>query len=155
MQKKLALLLLVLLLTLTSCASTRNAAESPSMGEAAPPQAMPASGMAVDMGGSDGFEAPRESSTAGGQESAQIERLVIRNATLGIVVADPAQAMSTIGRMTETMEGYIVSSNLYKRTNENGQEYPEASINVRVPAARLIEAMDQIKALVADPRPIF
>jgi hypothetical protein len=149
MQKKLALLLLVLLLTLTSCASAQATQESPSMGEAAP-QAPPAPGMAVDMG-SDGFEAPREASTGSGQQSAQVERLVIRNATLSIVVADPAQAMSTVGRMAETMEGYIVSSNLYKRTNENGQEYPEASINVRVPAENLTEAMDQIKALVADP----
>lgn len=150
MHKKLALLLLVLALTLTSCAAARNVSESPAMGEPAPAQPMPAPGMAVDME-SDGFEAPREASTGSGQQSAQVERLVIRNATLSIVVAEPGQAMSTIGRMAETMEGYIVSSNLYKRTNENGQEYPEASINVRVPAAKLTEAMDQIKALVADP----
>ena len=76
------------------------------------------------------------------------QRIVIRNANLTIVVDDPSQSMTTISRMAESMGGYIVSSNLYKSTGQNGLEYPEANITIRVPADKLNEAMDQIKGLV-------
>ncbi len=148
MRKKLALLFMVFVLALSGCAAAQATQSAPAGNEA--PAPMPAPGMAVDMEREGSF-APQEPVSGGGQQSAQVERLVIRDATLSIVVAEPGQAMSTIGRMAEAMDGYIVSSNLYKRHNESGREYPEAVISVRVPAERLTEAMDQIKALVADP----
>ncbi len=79
------------------------------------------------------------------------KRLVIRNANLTIVVEDPAMAQNAVSRMAETMQGFVVSSNLYKSSGQNGQEFPEASITVRVPADKLNDALDQIRALVKDP----
>lgn len=82
------------------------------------------------------------------QRASPEDRIVIKNANLTIVVAEPAQAMDTIGRMAEEMGGFIVSSQLYKTYTEEGVEVPEATITVRVPADQLNEAMNRIKGLV-------
>lgn len=84
-------------------------------------------------------------------EEPESERVVIRNASLSIVVEDPGEAMAAIGRMAEEMGGFIVSSNLYKTVTRNNVEVPEANITVRVPAEKLTAAMEQIKALVENP----
>ena len=83
--------------------------------------------------------------------SAEAERIVIKNADLSIVVANPADAMDAISEMAEGMGGFVVNSNLYKTTTSQGLEVPNANITVRVPADQLESALDQIKALVADP----
>jgi hypothetical protein len=77
-----------------------------------------------------------------------LQRLVIRNATLAIVVKDPGQSMDAISKMAEQMGGYVVSSNLSKISNSEGIEIPQADISVRVPAEKLTQAMEQIKAMV-------
>jgi hypothetical protein len=79
------------------------------------------------------------------------ERLVIRNANLTIVVEKPGDAMTAINKMAVDMGGFVVTSTLYKTSTERGIEVPEANISVRVPAEKLNEALDQIKALVKDP----
>lgn len=80
------------------------------------------------------------------------ERIVIRNASLSIVVEDPTGAVTTITRMAEGMDGFVVSSNLYKTTTSSGLEVPNANITVRVPADKLEEALEQIKGLVGDAK---
>jgi hypothetical protein len=80
------------------------------------------------------------------------ERIVIRNASLSIVVEDPVDSVKTISDMSETMGGFVVSSNVYKTTTSSGLEVPNANITVRVPAEKLDEALTQIKALVEDPK---
>lgn len=82
---------------------------------------------------------------------ASVERLVIRNADLSIATADPGVSLDAIAKMAEEMTGFVVSSRLYKTYTEDGVEVPAANITVRVPAERLTEALDTIKALVADP----
>jgi hypothetical protein len=77
-------------------------------------------------------------------------RIVLMNAELAIIVPDPAKSMSVISQMANDMGGFVVSSNLYKTNTDSGIEVPEAAITVRVPAARLTEAMDKIKAMVSD-----
>lgn len=77
---------------------------------------------------------------------ANVERLVIKNADLTIVVENPAQTMDAIARMAEEMGGFVVSSNLYQTVLESGVEVPRASITVRVPAERLSEALAQIES---------
>ncbi len=102
--------------------------------------------------------APAEFMESGGRaaeissDTNAVERIVIKNADLSIVVGDPAASMTAIGTMAEGMGGFIVSSQLYKTTTEEGLEVPVADITVRVPAEKLTEAMDQIKALVTDPK---
>jgi len=46
---------------------------------------------------------------------ADIERIVIKNANLTIVVDDPSLTLDEITRMTEEMGGYVVLANLYQQ----------------------------------------
>lgn len=88
---------------------------------------------------------------AAGVESAAVERIVIKNADLSIAVDNPAEALKSIAAMAEEMKGFVVTSNLYKTLSRDNIELPEANITVRVPAERLNEALERIKALVANP----
>lgn len=83
-------------------------------------------------------------------QAAAVQRIVLMNADLSIVVVDPASAMNTITKMANDMGGFVVNSQLTKVQTSNGNEVPQATITVRVPAEKLTTAMDQIKALVKD-----
>jgi hypothetical protein len=74
-----------------------------------------------------------------------IERLVIRNANLTIVVTDPSQSVEDINQMAQEMGGFVVSSNIYQTTFDDTVVAFRASISIRVPAERLDEALSQIK----------
>jgi hypothetical protein len=99
----------------------------------------------------DSFAKPDQSNASlpGGQD---IQRVVIRNANLSIVVVDPASVLAEVTKMAGDMGGFVVTSQLFKSITENGLEVPEANITIRVPAEKLEPAMDQIKALVKDPK---
>jgi cysteinyl-tRNA synthetase len=79
------------------------------------------------------------------------ERLVIRNANLSILVAEPADVMDDIMKMANSMGGFVVDSNLYQTTTAAGLQVPQAQVTVRVPADQLDAALTQIKAHVKDP----
>jgi len=74
------------------------------------------------------------------------DRVVIKNASLEIVVNAPDQSMQSISRMAEAMGGFVVSANLYQTQTSDGQEVPRASITIRVPAENLDEALAIIEA---------
>ncbi|MCJ7566086.1 MAG: DUF4349 domain-containing protein [Anaerolineales bacterium] len=74
-----------------------------------------------------------------------IERLVIRNANLVIVVEDPSASASSISQLAEQMGGYVISLNVYQSTYGDGLSATHASITIRVPAERLNEALAEIK----------
>lgn len=80
-----------------------------------------------------------------GQTGTSIDRIVIKNASLDIIVEKPPEVMDAIGKMAEDMGGFIVSANLYQTQLASGVEVPRASITIRVPAARLDEAMGRIE----------
>jgi hypothetical protein len=80
------------------------------------------------------------------------ERLVIQTAALTMVVGDPVEKASDIRRMAEGMGGYVVSSYIYQSSYGDGQIADNASISVRVPANRLEEALQQIKADAVEVR---
>jgi hypothetical protein len=92
------------------------------------------------------MEEARDSSFSGSNQNQAVERLVIKNADLAIVVEDPVAKMDEVVRLAEEMGGYVVGSNLRKVTSENGQEFPRANITIRVPAERLNEALEAVKA---------
>ncbi|MBL7163272.1 MAG: DUF4349 domain-containing protein [Anaerolineales bacterium] len=77
--------------------------------------------------------------------SGAVERMVIKNASLSIVVTDPAIAMDEIMSMAEEMGGFVVSSNLWQTTLGSGATVDQATINIRIPAQRLDEALTLIK----------
>ena len=74
------------------------------------------------------------------------ERIVIKNASLEIVVNAPDESMQSISQLAEQMGGFVVSANLYKTQTSDGQEVPRASITIRVPAEKLDEALTKIEA---------
>jgi hypothetical protein len=73
------------------------------------------------------------------------DRLVIQNADLAIVVKDPKARMAEISKLATDMGGYVVSSNLYETYGSSGKQVPEATVVVRIPAAKLDDALTQIK----------
>ncbi len=79
-----------------------------------------------------------------------VERIVIKNADVTIVVSDVNGRMRDIQMMAVQMGGFVVSSNLYKSYTNNGTEVPEAQVVVRVPAEKLDDALGQIKKDAVD-----
>lgn len=74
------------------------------------------------------------------------ERMVIQNADLAIVVADPQARMSEIAAMAVAMGGHVVSSSLYTTYyGPNSVEAPEATLTIRVPQEKLDEALITIE----------
>ncbi|NMC52897.1 MAG: DUF4349 domain-containing protein [Chloroflexi bacterium] len=153
MKKRTLIALVILALTLAACspaASTQslNAIAEEKGYESMPMEAPAAAEPAMEM--DSGFTA---NSYSGDTVQAQaVERIVIKNASLSIVVVDPAVAMDTIGKMAESMGGFIVSSNLYKSYTSQGVEVPAGDITIRVPADGLTSALDRVKGLVEDPK---
>jgi len=149
---KLWLVILSVSIMLSSCASAPNAVESSLDYESEQKMGLPMTAA----------EAPRAEMSEGayeGDSSAgssfdstgiNVERIVIKNASLSIVVPDPSSAMQSIVDMAEGMGGFVVNSNIYKTTTSQGLEVPIANITVRVPAEKLDQALIQIKALVDD-----
>lgn len=89
--------------------------------------------------------------TGGGDASAsQVQRLVIQNADLSVVVADVELRMDEIQNMAEEMGGFVVSSNLYQGYTNDYTPVPEASLTIRVPAEKLDEALAFIKKDAVD-----
>lgn len=85
-------------------------------------------------------------------EAVAVERLVIRNANLTLVVEDPAASAAEISDLAESLDGFVVNSNVYQTTFAEGVFATQANITIRVPAERLDEALDQIKQDVVEVR---
>ena len=149
MVKRIVLSLLVVsALILAGCAASATPSsqinKSVEVMQAAAPTAAPAASYAPSTDANGGSTLPALSNNAAGQ------RMVIMNASLSIVVKDPTTAMDAIVTLTNNMNGWVVSSNMYRSQLSDGTEVPAGSITVRVPAAKLTEAMDKIKGMVVD-----
>lgn len=110
---------------------------------AATPGASPAEAPQADFGSR---EALSNSGLPSSDTAQAVDRLVIKDASLTIVVTSPQDAMDHIGKMAEEMGGFVVTSNLYQSQLTGGTEVPRARITVRVPAERLDEALTRIHA---------
>jgi hypothetical protein len=136
MNRKLLALFILLALTLGACAPAATSAPPSSPSNSGAPAsdsyAGTTSGLAVSQPGDPGAAL----------------RMVIKNASLIIVVDNPGQAMTAISEMAVKMGGFVVSSNSFKITGESGGEVPQANVTVRVPVEKLDEALAQIRGLV-------
>jgi len=94
------------------------------------------------------YEQPMPADDFGNAE----ERLVIRNASLSIVVLDPAESLDAIASMAEAMGGFVVSSNLYQTTFAEGVVADSGYITIRVPSGSLDDAIDIIKGDASEVR---
>jgi hypothetical protein len=61
------------------------------------------------------------------------------------VVKDPKARMAEISKLATDLGGYVVSSNLYETYGSSGKQVPEATIVIRIPAAKLDDGLAQIK----------
>lgn len=96
-------------------------------------------------GAADQNAAQEQALRGGGGEAATVERLVIQNADLAVVVSDVEGRMKEIEKMAANMGGFVVSSSLYQGYTSDYTPVPEGSIVIRVPAEKLDEALGLIK----------
>jgi len=78
---------------------------------------------------------------------AGIERLIVRNASLSLVVPDTQAALDEINSLVDELEGYIVQSNVYQY-----QEGLQASVTFRIPADSLDQALTRVRDLATEVR---
>ncbi len=154
-------LILAAALLLPACAAARTPAPSRSEanfstgqgGAPVPPggaSSAPIAAPALDANGPATVKSSLPDVTASG--AAATDRIVINNADIKIVVKDPAASMDFITNLASKMNGWVVSSNLYKTTTDKGIEVPEATITIRVDSKQLDNAIQQIKVQVSNPQ---
>ncbi|MCK5794708.1 MAG: DUF4349 domain-containing protein [Anaerolineales bacterium] len=140
MRKQLIFLSLVVLL-LASCAGKSSIGYAPdAMYESAAPMAR---------GVADSYDGDVDNS-AYANDGLQIQesqvRMVIKNASLSIVVEEPGVSIEATSKLASDLGGFVVSSNLYRTQTANGLEVPQANITIRVPADTLDQALAEIKS---------
>ncbi len=96
------------------------------------------------------YEQSAAASNEAGVSATSVDRIVIQNADLVIVVSDVKERMENIQVMAQQMGGFVVSSNIYQSYTSDYVEVPEAQIVIRVPAEQLDEALEQIKKNVVE-----
>jgi hypothetical protein len=147
MKKALYVIPLILAIVLASCAPKAVATQAPGLRESFAQGGAPAEApKALDAAGA------VSNSTGSNPAIPQGERIVVKTASLTIVVPDPSLTVTTISNMAEGMGGFVVSSNVYVTTQIGDQKYYMGSVTIRVPAAQLSSALNQIKAQVKDAK---
>lgn len=77
-----------------------------------------------------------------------IDKLVIKNATLSLVVKNPVEASASIQALAEGLGGFVVSSNIYQTSvDAAGNKLMQANLSIRVPVDRLTDALTQLHRL--------
>jgi hypothetical protein len=74
-----------------------------------------------------------------------VERMVIQNADIAIVVSDVETRLTEISDLAKDLGGYVLSSNLYQSYTSQSIEVPEAQVVIKVPFEKLDEALELIK----------
>ncbi len=148
MKKRIAFALVPLLLTLflAACAPARQQASAPAEEYLMAEPAGLAGGAAPEMPARGAVAQPAADSAA------PTDRLVIMNADLDIVVADPQAKVQAIVALASRMGGFVVEMNLYQAYASSGQRVPQAFVRIRVPAADLERALTEIKADAVEVR---
>ena len=144
--KRYIIFLLIGVLLLTGCSAKQSDIAYP---EAMPEfEALTADGVYQESS-KNGMVSEYDTATGNGVEASSVERLVIKNASLGIAVVDPVATLEEIGRLAEEMGGFLVTSRMSKYV-KNGAEIPQGSITIRVPSEKLDDAMALIKGMAVD-----
>jgi hypothetical protein len=135
-------LVVVLALLLVGCG--RQAAPEPAMEQyPAEPEAAFYDGEFAEDAASYAPGAPN----SGAADYSTVERLIIRNASLSLVVLDTETALDEIDDLVSELDGYVVDSNVYKY-----EEGLQASVTIRVPAESLDLVLDRIRELATEVR---
>jgi hypothetical protein len=143
MSKRIVVLLCIIVGLLAACGANRSAApQQPSSGGLLSAMNQEQSGAAGD-GTVDNLRYANE--PADDQRAAQ-ERIILKSASLQIVVDDAAATLATITRMATDLGGWVVNSNTSQVLLASGDKVARGTITVRVPAARLDDALSRIKS---------
>jgi hypothetical protein len=70
-----------------------------------------------------------------------LDRMIIRNATIGLIVRDTAKAIAEITAAVESSGGYVSASNIWRES-----DVLRGKVTLRVPNARLSTSMAAIRA---------
>ena len=82
---------------------------------------------------------------------AATDRIVIKTASLSMVVSDPSDAAQRITALVASLNGFVVSSNTSEASvDANGNKIMQASLTVRVPSAQLDAALAQIRGMAVE-----
>ena len=73
-------------------------------------------------------------------------RIVLKNASLTLVVDDAGIVLNQIAQLAEGSGGWVVTSNTSKIATSSGAEVTQGTITVRVPAEKLTDTLNQIKS---------
>jgi hypothetical protein len=76
-----------------------------------------------------------------------VERLIIRNASLDLIVPDTEAALAEINDVVDELDGYVVESNVYQY-----QEGLQAHLTLRIPAEKLDLALERFRGLATEVR---
>lgn len=149
MKTKAIVLIMLSIIVLTGCAPRSSESYSEKM-------SFPASSAPMELAVEQDYapETPMDGnffSEGGAVGGEMVNRIVIKNATISIIVLDPGKTLDAVAKMADEMGGWVVTSNLYKTQTSEGIEIPRASINIRVPAEKLNDVLETIKAEVEDP----
>lgn len=147
-------IILTFLLVLTACGGAGSGAETDyaEAPAAEPPMMDMDEGAALEEGAV--TEAPAESSQArqdqqlGNANQPQIQRLVIRNANLSIVVESVREAEAAIRTKVDELGGYIVEA----QTNGSDEETMTTQMTFRVPSERFDDALSGVQGLAEEVR---
>jgi hypothetical protein len=97
------------------------------------------------MAGLSSVDAPAEAATRAPQafkaEKAPAPRMIVRNATMSIVVADTGKAVDQVTRSVEAIGGYVSGSEVWREG-----ELLRARLTLRVPSAKLTPALAAIRS---------
>ncbi len=151
MKKRIVFIFVVLIMVLTACGA--KAASTPSPAAVAPNvRAYGTGGVTNEQApglapapAADGYTGKSTTSTAVTQE-----RMITMSVDLNIVVVDPQKKMDAINQMAKNLGGYLISMNLSQVYTSSGETVPQGSISIRVPSAKLDDALSQIKTGVVD-----
>lgn len=92
-----------------------------------------------------------EEAPASGSSAVLVDRLVIRNANLSLLVSNPVEVNDRIAALAASLNGFVVSSNVYQAsTDAAGNKIMQASITFRVPSDQLDAALAQVRALAVE-----
>lgn len=140
MKRHLGFLILAAVLTIAAGGCAVRPAATPAPAPLPlPPAPAPAEERAAYLGG--GADA------AAVAHIATTERMVVRTASLDLIVPDTEKALADIQAMARELGGYVVSMEAYQY-----QEGRQATVTFRVPAETLDTALDRLRAMATTVR---
>jgi hypothetical protein len=134
------LLLVIIALLALGCAARGS---GPSVAESAP--SIDTAGSANKQVAAEGERGALPAVPAGMPTSTELERKIIYNVDLHLIVKDTDQALDEIQRLVAEMGGFVSESNVWREDT-----FRRGTITVRVPAGQLEDALAQFRGLALD-----